>query len=92
MRRNKTYVKDKMVLSTFGLLDKTIMQSRTAESLIRFINHLIRVKRVTEKETLKVREVTEYWKDCADISERKKAANWKHIEKKEREINRHKKS
>ena len=92
MKRNRIYIKDKMELSTFGLLDKTIMQSRTAKSLILFINYLMQGRQTTAKKREEANEVTKYWKDCTDISNKKKEINWKHVEKMERETNGHKKS
>jgi len=92
MKRNRIYVKDKMELSTFGLLDKTIMQSRTAECFVRFIDYLIQDKWITVKKKSEAEEITKYWKDCTDISNKKKEINWKHVEKMERAINGHKKS
>ena len=66
---NRDYAPDKMYLFKYGSLDKTIVPSKTMETLIQFI---LAVKTDDKKWNKERKSIKEYWEMCTEIARERK--------------------
>ena len=81
---NRDYAPEKLSLNRYGNIDKTITQSKSMETLIRFIleglSVIKSIKIPTEKSKKWINDayiILRYWDDCTKISQLRKKISYK---------------